>query len=98
MKFRAISGFDWDDGNWPKCGKHGVSRVEIEQVFMNSPAVHAHPTHSIYEERMKAIGRNDAGRMIYVSFTIRQSATGDLIRPVSARYMHRKEIERYEEG
>ncbi|TBN45900.1 BrnT family toxin, partial [Paracoccus sediminis] len=23
-----IAGFDWDDGNWPKCGKHGVSRAE----------------------------------------------------------------------
>jgi len=28
-----IAGFDWDDGNWPKCGKHGVSLEEIEQVL-----------------------------------------------------------------
>ena len=21
-----IAGFDWDAGNWPKCGMHGVSR------------------------------------------------------------------------
>ena len=29
----TLSGFGWDDGNWPKCGKHGVSRSEIEQVL-----------------------------------------------------------------
>ena len=31
-----IIGFDWDDGNWPKCGKHGVSREEIEQVQLGA--------------------------------------------------------------
>lgn len=29
----AFSGFDWDAGNWPKCGKHGVPKVEIEALF-----------------------------------------------------------------
>ena len=28
-----VAGFDWDEGNWPKCGKHGVSREEIEEVL-----------------------------------------------------------------
>ena len=28
-----IDGFDWNDGNWPKCGKHGVSGAEIEERF-----------------------------------------------------------------
>ena len=38
MKLK-ITGFDWDDGNWPKCGKHRVSREEIEQVLLGTPAV-----------------------------------------------------------
>jgi uncharacterized DUF497 family protein len=38
-----ISGFDWDNGNWPKCGKHGVSKEEIEQVLMGTPTVMADP-------------------------------------------------------
>lgn len=38
-----IAGFDWDSGNWPKCGKHGVSREEIEQVLLGAPAVMSDP-------------------------------------------------------
>ena len=38
-----IAGFDWDEGNWPKCGKHGVSQKEIEEVFIGTPAVLADP-------------------------------------------------------
>lgn len=98
MNELVIEGFDWDHGNWPKCGKHGMSREEIEQVFLNRPAVQPHPDHSQDEERMKAIGRTDAGRNAYVSFTLRQSETGGtLIRPVSARYMHEKEVKKYEQ-
>jgi len=33
-----IAGFDWDSGNWPKCGKHGVSREEIERLFLEGQA------------------------------------------------------------
>lgn len=97
MIFKNIVGFEWDAGNWPKCGKHGLSRDEIESVFFNNPAVHSHPSHSATEERFKAIGRNDAGRMIYLSFTIRQGEGGNYIRPVSARYMHAKEVKRYDD-
>ena len=28
-----INGFEWDGGNWPKCGKHGVGQAEIEHVL-----------------------------------------------------------------
>ena len=38
-----IAGFDWDEGNWPKCGKHGLSREEIEEVLLGAPAVMADP-------------------------------------------------------
>lgn len=87
---------EWDDGNWPKCGKHGVSKEEIEALFAGDPAVFAHPKHSIVEQRLRAIGRSDEGRAIYVSFTLRHRQGRQVIRPVSARYMHRKEVEHYE--
>ena len=32
-----VAGFEWDQGNWPKCGKHGVSRAEIEYVLSGEP-------------------------------------------------------------
>jgi hypothetical protein len=29
-----IDGVDWDDGNWPKCAAHGVSKADIEHVLL----------------------------------------------------------------
>jgi len=89
-----ISGFDWDGGNWPKCGKHGVSKTEIESVLRNKPAIYPDPFQK--EDRIRAIGRSDEGRYIFAVFVIRPRDEGDLMRPLSARYMHRKEIDRYE--
>lgn len=88
-----IAGFDWDGGNWPKCGKHGVSREEIERLFIDGLArvapdlEHSTPT----ESRHIAAGRVD-GRALFVAFAVR----GALIRPISARYMHPKEASNYE--
>ncbi len=89
-----ISGFDWDSGNWPKCARHGVSKAEIESVFRNRPAIHPDPFPG--EERFRAIGRNDEGRFIFAVFMLRSAGSGILIRPISARYMHEKEIASYE--
>jgi uncharacterized DUF497 family protein len=91
-----ISGFDWDDGNWPKCARHGVSKEEIESLFETQPGIYADPHHSIEEQRLRAIGRTASGRMILVAFAIRQTRDETHIRPISARYMHQKEIRRYD--
>ena len=89
-----IAGFDWDDGNWPKCGKHGVSRTEIEEVFTGTPAVLADPFPS--EARMRAIGKSTAGRYVFVVFMLREIDGQTKLRPISAHYMHQKEIAHYE--
>lgn len=89
-----IIGFDWDNGNWPKCGKHGVSRNEIEQVFSGSPAVQADPFPD--EPRMRAIGKTAAGRYVFVVFMLRELNGLTMLRPISARFMHQKEIDHYE--
>ena len=92
-----LYGFDWDKGNWPKCGKHGVSRAEIEQALSNNPLVLKDRYPDGIEERFNAVGLNDEGRHLFVVFTLRETAKARLIRPVSARYMHEKEIRRYEQ-
>ena len=89
-----IAGFEWDDGNWPKCGKHGVSREEIEQVLLGQPAVMSDPHPD--ELRMRAIGKTTAGRFVFLVFMLRKLDRKNLIRPISARYMHQKEIDHYE--
>lgn len=92
----AVSGFDWDEGNRAKCQKHGVSVEEIEVLFAMGPRIAPDPKHSSDEDRLIAVGRTNAGRPLFVAFTIRTRAGRRLIRPVTARYMHAKEIAAYE--
>ena len=61
-----IAGFDWDEGNWPKCGKHGVSREEIEEFFASVPSVMPDPHPD--EPRMRAIGKTKAGRYLFLVY------------------------------
>ena len=91
MKF---AGFDWDEGNWPKCGKHGVSRDEIEQVLLGTPSVMPDPHPD--EPRMRAIGKTAIGRYVFLVFMPRKLNGQAVLRPISARYMHQKEIDHYE--
>jgi uncharacterized protein len=95
MNLRA-QGFDWDSGNRAKCQQHGVSIEEIEALFMNAPRIAPDPRHSDDEDRLIAVGRTSARRPMFVAFTIRTKNSRRLIRPVTARYMHAKEIAAYE--
>ena len=92
-----ISGFNWDDGNARKNEKHGVTTAEAEQVFFNAPLlILEDAAHSHQEPRFHALGVTDDGRMLHITFTLRQS--GGLIRVISARDMHRKERTIYEQA
>lgn len=84
-----VQGFDWDDGNRDKNWlKHQVSNRECEEVFFNRPLVVADDRdHSQQEKRQYALGKTNAGRRLFISFTLR----GDRIRVISARDMSRKE-------
>ena len=92
-----IDGFDWDAGNLDKCQKHGVSIAEIEEVVRGGFGVYPDVAHSAAEKRSRGIGRNGIGRWIFFAFTLRQKGEQLLIRPVSARYMHAREVRAYEE-
>jgi uncharacterized protein len=65
-------------------------------VFNSSIAVLPDPMHSKSEERFKAIGQSDDGRWIFVVFTLRMRSGRKLVGPISARYMHKKEVDHYE--
>jgi uncharacterized protein len=92
----AIRGFDWDEGNRNKCLEHGVSAEEVESLFLRPIAILPDDAHSGAEFRSKAIGRTGAGRHVFRVFTIREKNGKRYIRPISARYMHRKEVQHYE--
>ena len=72
-----------------------MSDAEAEQLFFNEPLLAAKDLlHSKGETRFYALGRTDAGRQLFIAFTIRAK----LIRIISARDMTRKELRRYERG
>jgi len=92
-----VVGFDWDGGNARKNEQHGVSAAEAEQVFFNFPLlVLSDVKHSDAEPRFHALGKTHEGRQLHISFTLRNS--GELIRVISARDMHRKERVIYEQA
>ncbi len=99
MKHPAIRGFDWDHGNRHKCQKHGVSIEEIEAVFSRPVVLLPDKENPQGERRMKAIGTTPAGRNVFVVFTWRAERAGRaLLRPISARLMHRREVDSYEKA
>ncbi len=96
IAFETVKGFQWDAGNSRKSeDKHGVTQAEAEQVFSNQPLLLAFDiAHSSTEQRIQAMGKTNAGRLLHVTFTIR----GDLVRVISARPMHKKERAKYEKN
>ena len=89
-------GFDWDSANRGKCEKHGLTVTAIETFLSGNPRIAPDLKHSGTELRSVAVGRNSQGRAMFVVFTLRAREGRLLIRPLSARYMHKKEIEGYE--
>jgi hypothetical protein len=53
-------------------------------------------THSTQEERLRAIGYTAGGRAVFVVFTLRHRDGKTYIRPISARYMHKQEVQHFE--
>ncbi|HEY3973560.1 MAG TPA: BrnT family toxin [Candidatus Sulfotelmatobacter sp.] len=90
------NGFDWDRGNRAKCEKHGLSVADIEDVFARPLAILPDSAHSQRERRFRAVGRTERGRGVFIVFTLRSKGTEVLTRPVSARYMHKKEFDAFE--
>ncbi len=93
-QLEKTQGFQWDFGNSKKSvHKHQVSCEEAEQVFFNRPLLLLEdPHHSKTELWIKAFGKNNTGRLLTLSFTLRE----DCIRIISARPMNRKEKKNYE--
>jgi len=91
-----ITGFEWDEGNARKNEKHGVLSTEAEQVFFNQPLLLLEDVrHSQIEPRFHALGKTHGGRLLHITFALREEATK--IRIVSARDMRRKERTIYEQ-
>lgn len=85
--------FEWDKGNLGKNSrKHNVTSDEAESVFGDeNSVVLSDEKHSVDEVRYAIFGKSDLNRYLYIVFTMR----GNKVRIISARRMHRKEVEKY---
>lgn len=96
IDLNSIVGFDWDEGNQEKNWlKHHVATSECEETFFNLPLLlQTDPSHSQAESRYFVLGQTNAGRYLFIAFTIRN----DKIRVISARDMSQKERAIYEQA
>lgn len=93
-----FDGFDWDQGNVRKLEKHGIPPGLVEEVFRGEALMSPDLLHSNREKRFVAIGRLASLRTLFVVFTIRERDGCRLLRPISARYMHAREVKKYEKA
>lgn len=90
-------GFEWDEGNKSKSQhKHGVNSGETQEVFLGRivfPLGRQVSPQIGHEERFGVLGATNAGKYLFVSFTVRSAN----VRVISARSMNKKKKELYED-
>jgi uncharacterized DUF497 family protein len=88
--------FEWDpDKAESNIRKHGVSFPEAATAFADPfSATVSDPRHSTYEERFVLFGLSSHGRLLAVMHT----ASGSVVRIISARMMTPRERREYEAG
>jgi len=92
--FEKAEGFLWNKYNTDKISeKHNVSPIECEEAFFNEMFIEPDETHSVFEQRYKALGVTESSRLLFVVFTIRNNK----IRVISARPMSKRERRVYDE-
>jgi len=73
--------------------KHGISALETEEAFFNFYIVFPDQRHSATESRFGIYGQTNAGKILFIAFTIRARRA----RIISARPASKKERKVYEE-
>ena len=90
MDFSRFRGFEWDLGNISKVQSR-LDLATVEFAFQEGAYVAIDERHSGSEKRWLLVNRINE-RHLFVIFTVR----GDKIRVISARYMRKREVRRYE--
>ena len=94
VKSKVIE-FEWDKWNLDKSYfKHSVTPKETEEVFIDEESLRIPDLrHFQKEERFNIIGKTLEGKNLFIAFVFRDRK----VRVISARRMHREEVEKYEE-
>ncbi len=87
--------FEWDNNNELKIfRKHGISKIEAEQVFFHFFLGVVDEKHSKSEQRYNLLGVTDLKKVLFIVFTIRNR----VIRIISARNADKQERQTYEKA
>lgn len=86
--------FEWDEANKSKIWlKHKVSAEECEEAFVAEHVLRQpDELHSGKEDRHILISKTKKSKFLFIVFTVRKNK----VRVISARGMHKKEINYYE--
>ena len=88
---------DWHVGieQTKRVGDSSPARYVVQPIAINARPNFRHP---VDEQRFIAIERNQNGQPIFTAFTFLERDGVLLIRPVSARYLHKEEVAKYEKS
>lgn len=87
----SLRGFDWDSGNVSKV-KERVDLDVVEHAFFCDPLFAEDELHSTGDEKRYVMVCLNLLKPVFAVFTLRQQK----IRVISARYMHKREVKKYE--
>ena len=93
-----IVGFEWDRGNRSNVGSTAFP-LRRSRLFCFRRRVRSRSPMSGIRAANRGLSPSAGprlGRGVFTVFTLRRHGEETFIRPVSARYMHRKEVEYYE--
>lgn len=85
------NGIEWDEGNERELDRHGISLVDVLQVFANGPAWGRNKNNRAGQYKM--VGQTDGGRRLTI--VILMEAGADQARPITGWDSTLGEITRY---
>ena len=68
--------FEWDDGNVAHIAEHGITPDEVEEAFADPRRLGVDAYTTPTERRWGLVGSTEEGRLLFVVYTRRGSATG----------------------
>jgi len=86
--------FEWDEANEAHVAAHGVEPEEVEDALLDPDRVGASAYNVRGQRRWAALGATQAGRVLFVVFTVRSG----VVRVITARDAGRAERRRYRRG
>ena len=88
---RTARFIEWDEHNEEKLAHHGISTVEVEQLWSNRPVVL--PNKRGRSGDYKLVGRTDGGRSLTV--IIKHYPSRQAIRPITGWDSPKSDVTRY---